>query len=222
VSDFEQRLRDDLNRTADGVHMRGDLADLESRIDRSVRHRDLVHNAFALGGAIVIIVVVVLLATVVTSGAPKLASVSGPSTSPPPTAGVPGGTSAAHAAVATTFATVFQPGATDGQRLALVDRTDGLASVIANLRSIAPAGTLDTVRVHVDKVTFPLPHLADVDYSITSTDTVHFPGTRVLHGGAVYTGGRWLMTRASLCSTLALIGAYCPENAPRTTTSISP
>ena len=129
---------------------------------------------------------------------------------PVDTSTVPVGEDQTRARVAADFATVFQPGAPDALRVAAIDPPDGIAAVIADIRRKAPPGTIDTVRVHVDRVVITSPDAAVVDFTITSTDPVHFPGKQVRTGGAVYMHGRWLMTRATFCDTVALLGEHCP------------
>lgn len=227
MRDFEDALRERLARRAAAVDMRPDADDLDARLARVGRRRTGARNVTAVLAAAAAVLVVVAIAGVVLgsrrSDVTTTSTTTPTSTTPatPTTMPVPGGVDRARAAIANDLTTVFQPGASDRARLALIEPSDGLGAVIARVRTAAPSGTLATVRVRVDDVRFTLATVAAVDYTITSTDTTHFPGERRFRGGAVFVDGRWKMTRTTFCQTIAAGGVYCPEDAPAPSTMIS-
>ena len=156
-----------------------------------------------LTGAAACVLVAVVIATVVTGSEPKMINAVKP---PTPTTFVPRGVVAAKHEVVAAFSSVFEPGAPDATRVTEVDDNHGLAAFIDHIRKTAPTGALDTLRLHVDSVTFPRPHLAEVAFTVTSTDKVNFPGERHFVGSAVYQADRWKITRATFCRTVAAAG----------------
>ena len=72
MSDFEDLLRDRLDRRARSVRLESDRDDLDGRIARARHRQATVHNAVALGGSMLIVVAIVLVAYVTTGSAPVI------------------------------------------------------------------------------------------------------------------------------------------------------
>ena len=214
MSDIEDVVRERLAVRAAHVDLTSDRADLDSRIARSNRRHDTVRNGLSLGGAALAVVLVVGLAYFTTSG-------GSPSVHAPVQATSVTDRNVARAEVAGAYMTVFQPGATDAQRLALIDNPRGLQPAINALRIYASESALETVRVHVDRATFSDATHAAIAFTVTSTHSASFDGVMHKQGGAVYVDGKWKLTRASFCTVMAEAGkvthdarVYCPGDAP--------
>ena len=220
MAELEQVLTERLAARAAHVDLASDPADLDGRIARSERRHDTVRNTLSVAGAALIVVLVVAIANVVTSSSPSVQTRFTPAAAATVPAVVADPT-LARFAIASAYATVFQPGPTDAQRLRLIDDPTDLQRMIDALRSYASQQALDTVRVHVDRITFTDATHASTAFTIRSTQQLSFDGVMNKTGGAIYADGRWKLTRASFCAVMTEAGkathdvhVYCPEDAP--------
>jgi hypothetical protein len=210
MSDFEAELRARLAQRAGALDLESDVEDLGSRIHRDRRRRDAIHNAVALSVSGLVIIGVVVLAYVTTGGNEGMVRVSQSVTS---TTQPPGTGRASESSIKEAYATVFEPGSGDVERLGWIDDPEGLLPVVDLIHAIAPEGSLDTLRVDVRSIRFLRDDFASVQYVITSTDP-QYPGALEKVGGAVYEDGRWKMQRLTFCQAIAVAGVLCPEHEP--------
>jgi hypothetical protein len=213
MDDFERQLRERLDRRAHGVNATPDRVDLDERIVRSQRRHEALRNISAVAASAVVVVAVATIVVVSNRGDSHVQSAT--PTTPTPTTQPVGTGAPSRAAITAAYDTLFQPGAPDAVRLAVIDDTTDLQPVVDLIRRIAPVDLLDTVRVRIDEIEFTDARHARVAFTITST-SAEFRGQeqRKENGGAVYEAGRWRVTRISFCQVIADAGVFCPEHEP--------
>ncbi len=126
-----------------------------------------------------------------------------------PPAGVqPPHPAAARLEVAHAFRVVYSFGQPPAARRALIDVPAGLDAPSAAAASGPYATNVTSVSAKVDRIVFTSPTTAVVAYDLVLDGTQTF-ATRVGHARLV--GGRWKVTRATVCADLALANVTCPR-----------
>jgi hypothetical protein len=126
-----------------------------------------------------------------------------------PSPGVqPAHPAAARLDVAHAFRVVYSFGQPPATRRALIDVPAGLDSPSAAAASGPYATNVTSVSAKVDRIVFTRPTTAAVAYDLLVDGSQTF-ATRVGH--ARFVGGRWKVTRATVCADLALANVTCPR-----------
>lgn len=202
MSQFEEQLREKLARRAEQMPVTPDLADVHARLDRVEDRRDTRFNAVALVGAAAVVAVIIGLATMMARDEPALVASSSTSTTV-----ARSNEMAQRLTIATAFDRVFEAATPDVERLAGIIDNTGLEAVAAEIRTRDPQRLLDQVQVQIDSVKFVLPSVANVTFSITSTE---FAGKTEFSGQAIRQGGDWKIARATFCAVIEKVDVRCP------------
>ena len=126
-----------------------------------------------------------------------------------PSPGVqPAHPAAARLDVAHAFRVVYSFGQPPAARRALIDVPAGLDAPSAAAASGPYATNVTSVSTKVHRVVFTGPTTAAVAYDLVLDGSQTF-ATRVGH--ARFVGGRWKVTRATVCADLALANVTCPR-----------
>jgi hypothetical protein len=126
-----------------------------------------------------------------------------------PSPGVqPAHPAAARLDVAHAFRVVYSFGQPPAARRALIDVPAGLDAPSAAAASGPYATNVTSVSAKVDRIVFTRPTTAAVAYDLLVDGSQTF-ATRVGH--ARFVGGRWKVTRATVCADLALANVTCPR-----------
>lgn len=117
---------------------------------------------------------------------------------------------AARAAVTAAFNSVYDIKA-DKPWTDLVDDASRLDELFAQARKGQVAELVDSVRFHLDEIVFSAPDRAAVLFTLFSKI-----GTMTNeYGEAHLVDGRWKITRATVCSSLAIVSVSCDPAGPR-------
>jgi hypothetical protein len=150
-----------------------------------------------------------------------------PRTSTPAAAFEPADPTAARAEIAAAYKLVFEAGASDEQRRAVIVSLDGLQELWDAARTRPEFADFALVRVRIDRIDFSDPEHATVSYSFTSSDPVKYPGTMMLTGNAQLVDGRWKVQRDTVCDGAARLAQVagltltCGTSQPPKSTSTS-
>jgi hypothetical protein len=115
---------------------------------------------------------------------------------------------AARLDVAHAFRVVYSFGQPPAARRALIDVPMGLDAPSAAAASGPFASNVTSVAAKVDRIVFTGPTTAAVAYELLVDGSQTF-ATRVGHARVV--GGRWKVTRATVCADLGLANVTCPR-----------
>ncbi len=115
---------------------------------------------------------------------------------------------AARLDVAHAFRVVYSFGQPPAARRALIDVPAGLDAPSAAAASGPYATNVTSVSARVDRIVFTSPTTAAVAYDLVLDGSQTF-ATHV--GQARVVGGRWKVTRATVCADLALANVTCPR-----------
>jgi hypothetical protein len=140
-------------------------------------------------------------------GDPEPAACIAPAKLPDPGTEQPADVAAATAGVTQAYTDVYTGGSSVAVREAAIDDPHGVDTVYAQLFSGSYADQVKGAVPHIRNVVFLSATTAAVAYDVSS------PGYSLLSGRfgeAVFTDGRWKMTRATFCNDVSLAGVSCP------------
>jgi hypothetical protein len=131
-----------------------------------------------------------------------------PTTLPAPGAEQPADVAAATAGVSQAFTDAYSGTSTVAVREAAIDDPSGVDAVYAELERGSFAQQVNTAEPHVRDVVFLSATTAAVRYDIVIPNYSDFNGQL---GEAVFTGGRWKITRRTFCAAVSLAIVTCPS-----------
>jgi hypothetical protein len=129
-----------------------------------------------------------------------------PTTLPAPGAQQPADVAGATAGVTQAFTDVYNGADSDAVKDAAIDDLTGVDAVRSQLRSGPYADEAKGAIAHVTGVVFLSETTAAVSYDIDIAGYSSFTGRL---GEAVFTGGRWKVTRGTYCNDVAMAGLTC-------------
>ncbi len=113
---------------------------------------------------------------------------------------------AARADIGTAFEVVYDGSQPTTERLERVDDPDGVGRAIAQVETGPLAQAAPSVTATVDNVSFTSDTRALVSYTLSFGGLADVSPRR---GEARVVGGRWAVTRATVCNDLSALGASC-------------
>ena len=112
----------------------------------------------------------------------------------------------ARASITSAFTAVYNGGLADEARLALIDDPTGVDAAIMAARAGANAAVASTIAAQVSDITFTSATRATVTYTVGVAGQ---PPSSPRQGSARLASGTWKVTRDTVCTDLAVIGAPC-------------
>jgi hypothetical protein len=138
---------------------------------------------------------------------PRPAECTAPTKLPAPGAEQPADVATATAGVTQAFTDAYNGTSSLAVREAAIDDPSGVGTVYAALESGSFAQQVNTAVPHVRDVVFLSATDAAVQYDVVIPNYSDFNGQ---FGEAVFTGGRWKITRGTFCTAVALALVTCP------------